>query len=105
MPLAKIEIEQIEGNRWVAEVEAGGFNIRRERVTAGSFDDVVSSVIDKYREMMPEDQKTPPYTPDRPLDEDLQQPKPPAPIGRRQAHRMRQRADDHTERADGHTDE
>lgn len=57
MPLARFDIEQIEGNRWVAEVEAGGFrgqrNFEHRRVTATSFEGVIAAVSEFYYRQVP----------------------------------------------------
>lgn len=52
MPLARFEVEQLEGNRWVAEVEAGGFagmpNFRHVRLNATSFEAMMAAVNEFY---------------------------------------------------------
>ena len=57
MPLARIEIEQVEGNRWVAEVEAGGFpggpNFKRAHLSALSYEDIMGQVSAAYYAQVP----------------------------------------------------
>jgi len=48
MPLARIEIEQIEATRWVAEVEIGGFMSKRTRVTGDDYQGIMGAVIEAY---------------------------------------------------------
>lgn len=52
MPFARIEIEQVEGARWVAEIEAGGVlggpNFKREHLTADSFEAMMRRVAEAY---------------------------------------------------------
>lgn len=59
MPQTRIEIEQVEGNRWVAEVEAGGKPggppFKRQPLTAGSFMAMMSSVCAAYYAQVPDD--------------------------------------------------
>lgn len=56
MPLARIEIEQIEGNRWTAEIEAGGLpggpNFKRTAARAGDFEAVMAEVRRVYYEQV-----------------------------------------------------
>lgn len=57
MPLARIEIEQHEGHRWHAEVEAGGLpggpNFRRVEVNAQSYEEIQAAVTEAYRSLIP----------------------------------------------------
>jgi hypothetical protein len=53
MPLTRIEIEQIEQTRWVAEVEVGGMTARRITVRGGSFEEIMIGVEDAYRAYAP----------------------------------------------------
>jgi hypothetical protein len=53
MPLTRIEIEQIEQTRWVAEVEVGGMTARRVTVRGGSFEEIMIGVEDAYRAHVP----------------------------------------------------
>ena len=50
MAFARIEIEQLERDRWVAEVELGGLIARRRRVTAHDFHQVIAQVIATHDE-------------------------------------------------------
>jgi hypothetical protein len=57
MPLARLNIEQIEGNRWVAEAEAGGFagmpNFRHVRLHATSYEGIMAEVSEFYYRQVP----------------------------------------------------
>jgi hypothetical protein len=53
MPLTRIEIEQIEHTRWVAEVEVGGMTARRVVVRGGSFEEILIGIEDAWRAYTP----------------------------------------------------
>jgi len=57
MPLARIEIEQVEADRWVAEVEAGGQPgappFRRRTVSAQTPAAILAAVAAVYYEQAP----------------------------------------------------
>jgi hypothetical protein len=53
MSMATIGIEQIERDKWLAEVEVGGLVARRMVVRAETFDGIVAEVQRVYREIMP----------------------------------------------------
>lgn len=76
MPLARLEIEQIEGNRWVAEVEAGGFvgqrNFEHRRLHATSYADIMAKVAEFYYRQVPPAMPEPEATSAHDQDEDAQ---------------------------------
>ena len=49
MPQARIEFEWIADGRWVGEVEVGGLMAKRQRISAVSFDEAISKVMETYR--------------------------------------------------------
>lgn len=53
MSLARIEIEQMERDRWHAEVEIGGLVAQRRAINAASFDEVMTAILDAYHAMLP----------------------------------------------------
>src|SRR5712691_4368588 len=57
MPFARFEIEQIEDQRWHAEVEAGGLpggpNFRRVHLNGESFEAIMAAVTQAYRALLP----------------------------------------------------
>jgi hypothetical protein len=53
MPHTKIEIEEIEKDRWVAEVEVGGLQARRQRLTARSDVEILLAVAEALHQMTP----------------------------------------------------
>lgn len=57
MPFARFEIEQIEGNRWHAEIEAGGLpggpNFRRNHLNGDSFEEIIAKVTRAYQALLP----------------------------------------------------
>ena len=54
MPTTRIEIEELELSRWVAEVELGGLSARRVNVAANSFYDLMNSIAQVFYENRPE---------------------------------------------------
>ena len=118
MPLARVEIEQIESHRWVAEVEIGGFMAKRRRVTATDWDSIMAAVVETHDALMAEraPKKTahapkPAPAPEAEADEVAHQAAaaaapapdirpapefvpPPPPIGRKAAAQMRARRDE-----------
>lgn len=49
MPLTRCNIEQLDGHRWVAEVEMGGMSsARRVPLWATTFDDLMVAIIRAY---------------------------------------------------------
>lgn len=58
MPFARFEIEQIESQRWHAEIEAGGLpggpNFRRVVVNGGSYEEIVAKVTTAYEALLPQ---------------------------------------------------
>jgi hypothetical protein len=81
LPLARLEIEQLEGNRWVAVVEAGGFrgqrNFEHKRLHATSYEGIMSAVSEFfYRQVPPVAPKAPEPEPEpTPLQEAMSQAK------------------------------
>ena len=80
MAFARIEIEQLERDRWVAEVELGGLIARRRRVTAHDFHQVIAQVIATHDEFAAH-----PAHPVRPIGEPrpavaVEAPKPEGPV-------------------------
>ena len=71
MPMALIQIEEVEANRWHAEVEVGFPLCRREVINARSFDDVIVAVIDVYRKTVPVPVVYPEVSPLTPIDETI----------------------------------
>lgn len=57
MPLARIEIEQLESRRWHAEIEAGGLpggpNLKRVAVNGDSYEAIIDAVTAAYQAQMP----------------------------------------------------
>lgn len=94
MPLTRIEVEQLSGTRWVAEVEIGGISARRRHIVGQDFDDVMTQIYETYRAHYPEDQTTPASVPQQPVDPKLVPAMPEAPVGRKGASKMRKAADD-----------
>lgn len=66
MPLSRIEIEQVEASRWVAEIEAGGKPggppFKRLNLAAQSFLDIMAAVFAVYFAQVPEDKPPEPVT-------------------------------------------
>ena len=54
MPLAMIEIEQLESNRWHASMEAGFPVCRKEELRGTSFEDIIQMVAESYFRLMPD---------------------------------------------------
>lgn len=52
MSLARIEIQQHEFAKWVAEVEVGGLVARREVVRGSSFEEIMIAIEDQYRKLL-----------------------------------------------------
>lgn len=126
MTLARIEIEQIEAARWVAEVEVGGLVAKRRRVVASNFDALIDVVAATYRDLLPkpprpaaqDGRNNPPRletargaeSAPAATGEDFSRPgvrpaavieSPAAPIGKRMAARMRAEADEAAAQASG----
>ena len=57
MSHARIEIEHINSNKWVAEVEAGFPRCRRARVVASSYGGIISEISAKMAEFYPQPTK------------------------------------------------
>lgn len=57
MPLARGSWEQIEGSRFVAEIEAGGMvgqrNFEHRRLNATSFEDIMAAMAEFYYRQVP----------------------------------------------------
>lgn len=59
MPTTRIEIEQVENSRWVAEVEVGGLAVRRSNEAGSSFADIIAAVQESYYEQRPDERPEP----------------------------------------------
>ena len=88
MPMTHIEIEELGGNRWVAEVQAGRV-ARREVVRSDSVEGIIDAAYAAFRRMVPSDPVVPAKTVAQPIDETLLPPMPPAPVGRHGAMQKR----------------
>ena len=88
MPMTRIEIEELAGNKWVAEVQAGRV-ARREVVRSDSAEGIIDAVYATFRRMVPNDPKTPARTVAQPIDESLLPHKPIPPIGKHGAMQKR----------------
>lgn len=51
MPLTRIEIEQLEGRRWVAEAEYGGLSVKRVVLRGHDFHEIMADLIRAHDEL------------------------------------------------------
>lgn len=93
MSLATIIIEQIEHQRWVAEIEAGFPICRMARLRAENFDDLMTQIRETYRGFVPEDEAGPPPMGEQEIDASALPPRGPRPVGKRRAAELRHAAD------------
>lgn len=56
MPLSRIEIEQVDYNRWVAEVEVGGLMAKRFNASGTTFPEIIERVQAIYYEARPSEE-------------------------------------------------